>query len=369
MNTPLLHYLPEAQPLWGASSPATPTRSGRRAAESAIACGSWTHRFLGERPAAGTSVPRPSSLGRLALLELGTTLCLWGAALAGFAAEDPLNGEFPHAVPFELGDSQFAPGDTITIQSVRGTAESFRTNETYCVEGAYTLASKDEANLALFVTTKQDIRVKTDKRQMVEVKRGTGSFRLIEIVSVEGYPHVSFYPVHSGGGFGGIYFGHGDWLLGAKHSNHSAVPIGSPDAASSNSQGALAEANRVLLEYLGNPVGPPADLDAAYSPARLKDAVRSAAAEAGISLGKVEVDDSEFPFFIGITCAAGEFPKLKQQFAKLKPYEYTGDVSNSRCWVFTLIPQRVWPREFSERIHRREMVRMEMLFDKVRAGD
>jgi hypothetical protein len=124
-----------------------------------------------------------------------------------------------------------------------------------------------------------------------------------------------------------------------------------------------------LWEYLGNPVDPPANLDPAYSPARLKDAVQAAAHEAGISLGKVVVDDSEFPFLIGVTCGAGDFPKLRPCFAHLQPYEYSGDVSSSRCWVFTLIPPRVWPAELSERIHRREMVRMEMLFDKVRAGE
>ncbi len=61
-------------------------------------------------------------------------------------------------VPFELGTAEFSPGDSITIQRVTGTSPTIRTGETYCVEGTYTLASRDKADLALFATTSTQSR-------------------------------------------------------------------------------------------------------------------------------------------------------------------------------------------------------------------
>ena len=78
------------------------------------------------------------------------SLCL---ALAARAATNNTAADFPSAVPFELGEGEFLPGDSITIQRVTGTSPTIRTGETYCVEGTYTLASKEKAELALFATT------------------------------------------------------------------------------------------------------------------------------------------------------------------------------------------------------------------------
>src|SRR5512137_3094162 len=87
-------------------------------------------------------------------------------ALAASAATNDTAADFPSAVPFELGMTEFLPGDSITIQSVRGTSPTIRTGETYCVEGTYTLASKDEADLAVFATTTSAVSVPTEPSQI-----------------------------------------------------------------------------------------------------------------------------------------------------------------------------------------------------------
>ena len=76
-----------------------------------------------------------------ALLSLTLALAAWGAT-------NDTAADFSSVVPFELGEAEFLPGDSITIQQVRGTSTTIRTGETYCVEGTYTLASKEKADLA-----------------------------------------------------------------------------------------------------------------------------------------------------------------------------------------------------------------------------
>src|SRR5664279_4421420 len=80
----------------------------------------------------------------------------------------------------------------------------------------------------------------------------------------EGYLHISFYPVSSGGSFGGIYFGQGEWVNRDKGWSHLDTRARSADhvAAASSSGGpvSLTGPNQTLLEYLGNPVEPPADM-------------------------------------------------------------------------------------------------------------
>jgi len=308
----------------------------------------------------------------LRMLLLGLTLWLATKALTGMAADSPAPEPFPNSVAFELGWSHFVPGDNITIQTVRGTADTFRTNETYCVEGTYTLSSTDEAELALFLTIKQNIWTQNDPRQTLRITKGAGSFRLIATMAAEGYPHVSFYPVPNGSAFGGIYFGAGDWLL-AENNAPAILATGRQEApeasSSSNAPIVLAGANRVLLEYLGNPVEAPVGLDAAYTPAGLKQAVQTAAAQAGIALRGLAIDDSEFPFLVGVTCMEGDLPKLKAQLAQLAPYKYYGEVGNESGCTFTLIPSRIWPAGARQRIHRRALLRMQVFYGRISAKE
>src|SRR4051794_22805989 len=66
-----------------------------------------------------------------------SALLLSAAALhdTSFAAEGIQ--DFPYVIQWETGDMEFAPGDSITINSVRGTAANIITGATYCVEGVY----------------------------------------------------------------------------------------------------------------------------------------------------------------------------------------------------------------------------------------
>src|ERR1051326_6458760 len=59
----------------------------------------------------------------------------------------------PSTVQFELGDTEFEPGDSITIQEMRGSTDTIQTGGTYCVIGTYTLTSQDEADLSFYATT------------------------------------------------------------------------------------------------------------------------------------------------------------------------------------------------------------------------
>src|SRR5689334_19010674 len=77
-------------------------------------------------------------------------IIILSCAFAGRAAIEETSGNLPRSVPFELGYAHFARGDNIAITRMRGTSETIMTGGTYCVEGTYTLASRDEADLALF---------------------------------------------------------------------------------------------------------------------------------------------------------------------------------------------------------------------------
>jgi len=123
--------------------------------------------------------------------------------------------EFSHNVKFEQGATQFSEGDRITILEVHGTADTFIPDNSYWIKGTYTLASHDNATLAAYTTARDAADGKSIplKSQTTVVDRGDGTFTLFLPMSCKGWPHVSFYPVGGGGGFGGNYFGTGDSVL------------------------------------------------------------------------------------------------------------------------------------------------------------
>ena len=108
--------------------------------------------------------------------------------------------DFPYLVPFELGEAEFAPGDNITITQVRGTSAAIGTNQTYCVDGTYTLASQDQADLSLFVTTAQANSTAIEPAQTVRITNGVGTFHLVKTMTQDGYLHITFYQVSHGHG-------------------------------------------------------------------------------------------------------------------------------------------------------------------------
>jgi hypothetical protein len=124
--------------------------------------------------------------------------------------------------------------------------------------------------------------------------------------------------------------------------------------------------NQVLFDYLGDPVAPPPKMDAAYTKQGLTSAMQDAAQAANITVTKVEVDDSEFPFLVGVVCAnRGDLEKLKEQIRKMTAYNYTGGVGGDTRMVMNLVPYSAFPTDASQRIYHRMMLREAILSDRI----
>lgn len=261
---------------------------------------------------------------------------------------------------FCIGQSSFPKNDSIEITSVQ------RSSDKLVVKGHYNLVSADRARLALFITTDTPIAVPTTPEQLLKISRGSGDFNLTHLDPVPGQPHVTMYSIPAGQPFAGVYFGTRDNAAAEKKMDLSHYA--DADTATSS----LSGPNQALLEYLGNPVEPPADLDACYTLKGLTAVVNQAASDAGITLKKLTVDDSEFPCLIGVVCAGSDSVKLKAQLKKLKDYEYSGSVGNDvnsdgsdTCNVFNLVPYRVYPSAAGQRIYHRLWLRQQIFYDRV----
>jgi len=276
------------------------------------------------------------------------------------AAGNPAQ-DFPQAVRFELGVSDFASGDSITINEVRGTADAIRPGENYCVAGTYTLKSQGAADLSFFETVSNGGSTPVDPQQTVQVVKGTGSFRLIKHVTDDGYLHVSFYSRATGQGFGGVYFGQGEWVLRHKFSQKRDFV-----ARTSQEPVVTSGPNQALFDYLGNPVAPPENLDVSYTKDGLSQAMETAAKNIGISLVKLQIDDSEFPFLVGVVCAnKSDMEKLKDQVRTMTGYKCSGGVGGDDSYAMNVVPSSVFPADARQQIYRRMMLREELLSDKI----
>jgi hypothetical protein len=123
--------------------------------------------------------------------------------------------DFPFTVKFEQGATAFHNGDKITIDEIRGTADTFAPGNIYLIRGAYTLASHDKAMLAAYTTAidAENAKGYSFKAQTIVVDQKQGKFTLFLPMSCRGWPHVSFYPADGGSDFGGAYFGTGESTL------------------------------------------------------------------------------------------------------------------------------------------------------------
>jgi len=134
---------------------------------------------------------------------------------SGAKADVSSASKFPYAVRFEQGATRFLKGDSITIEEVRGTAETMTPGQSYWIRGTYNLNSHDRASLSAYTTARDaanGIGPSLDV-QSTTIKRGVGVFTLILPMSCSGWPHVSFYSNEEGESFGGNYFGTGDSVL------------------------------------------------------------------------------------------------------------------------------------------------------------
>ena len=274
----------------------------------------------------------------------------------GAAAEEPA---FPHVIAYELGDTEFAPGDAVEIQQVRGTLPTISTGGVYCVEGTYTLASKDEATLALFSTSKnQSGPTPVDAAQKMKVSKGSGTFRLIKRMNDDGYLHVSFY---SGNSFGGVYFGQGEGVL-----RHKSWSVLRASQARTTRDWPAESANQALWHFLGEAVPPPAQMNPKYSVGGLSNAVVAAAQAAGVP-AQVKIEGSEFPFLVGVICSRPSYARLMEELKKDKAYADQGSVGSETCQAMNIVPYPAFPSEASERISRRLTVRMQMFHERLSA--
>ena len=221
--------------------------------------------------------------------------------LANLVAADAAAEDLSHTVHFELGKTQFDSGDSITIQEIHGTSDAIEVGGTYSVDGTYTLNSRDEAELALHTTTISNSgSTPVASSQHVQIKKGTGTFHLVKTMGQDGYLHVSFYPLPSGSSFGGGLF-------------RAGKPVLRDESQSSPSPVSATGPNQALLEYLGNPIGAPSDMDTRFSKEGLLNTIQTAAQNAGITVKRVNVDDSEYPFIVGVICGGSDVIKLKDQ--------------------------------------------------------
>jgi hypothetical protein len=307
-------------------------------------------------------------------LRLLTILSTFTWVATGPAATNDPATDLRQTVAVELGDAHFAPGDSLTIQNVYGTSDLILTGGTYCVEGTYTLNSQDAAELALFTTGAADNRkTPVEPTQTQRITKGTGTFRLTTPLRTEGYLHVGFYPLTSGGSFGGIYFGQKPWVLhdgqysqfpkssGVRHPSDRSIPSGS--------QTPQAAPNQAMLEYLGDPVAAPAGLAADYTPKGLQQAVQAAARQAGVTVARIELENSEFPCVIGVNCDRTDYQKLMAQIKLMNAYEDQGSVGGRHWHTMNIVPPRVFPRESSTRIWRRLSLRYQMFYDQLTGGE
>lgn len=304
----------------------------------------------------------PSHL--LSVFILASTLALSRASANPALTDEKL----PDEVPFKLGSSAFATGDSITIKEVRGTSNKVVIGGTYSVEGTYTLSSKDEARLSFFDTSiGYSGPTPIDPKQTVRIKKGTGSFYLVKTMTEDGYLHVSFY---SGEDFGGVYFGQGNRVYHGHlslNSRNDSIGENSPERPL-----AFSGPNKTLFDYLGNPVMPPPNMDERYTATGLTGAILLAAQNAGITVKSVAVDDSEFPFLVGVICQGSDFAKLKDALRAMPGYEYgggTGDDSHAdgsdTCNVFNIVPYHAFPSGTADQIFHRLMVRESVFYDQV----
>ena len=255
-------------------------------------------------------------------------LCVVGTS--GLAQAAPDAEEFPYGIQTELGATEFAPEDSIVITSLRGDRQHLEPGGRYLLEGSYTLASAENADLALFSTSRGpsgSTPVADD--QHVKISKGSGTFRLKKTLSDNGWLHISFYvDNHS---HGGVYFGergNEDGVLrkkGWSDFSSDSTAHGIPSAATSEVRTITPEeSNRAIMAYLGDPVPAPAALDAKYTPTNLVTAFATMAQQSGWQIKKLAVDDSEFPFLLyGLLDGRHE---LNVEDIRKIGYEYGGSV-------------------------------------------
>ncbi len=122
-----------------------------------------------------------------------------------FDTSVPAGTVFGDPLAFDVGATDFAPGDAITITEVKGTRKAFEVGGVYLVRGEYVLASADRSEIAFTITTPRPGEcTRGDRRNVATVARGSGKFEVASSMPYAGFPHLYFTRP---GGHRGAYFG------------------------------------------------------------------------------------------------------------------------------------------------------------------
>ncbi len=306
------------------------------------------------------------------LIVVASTLGLLISPASVRAGDAAAESELPYVIQVEFGASEFASGDEIVINSVRGNREHLEPSGRYVLDGTYTLASSESADLAWFSTSRGPSgRTPVTKQQHMLVSKGSGNFHLEKILLDDGWLHVSFYV--NGHSHGGVYFGEKgsdktvlrkkDW---SDFSDRSPEKPAHKSSAIENGASLRSEAgNTAIMAFLGNPVAAPANLDSKYSPTNLIAAFSAISAKAGWPIQRLAVDDSEFPFLLyGVL--AGRHELADRDIREVKGYEYSGSVRGSTAagstyFSLNITPRDQYPSDLVAPCNRRLMVRLQML--------
>lgn len=319
---------------------------------------------------------------RMIVLSVASALCFQSSLRLACADEAVAKNEFPYVIQTELGASEFAPGDEIHITSVRGDRKHLETGGQYLLEGRYTLASAESADLAWFSTSRGPSGpTPVTKGEHIRITKGSGNFQLKKTLLNEGWLHVSFYV--DGHSHGGIYFGEkgvestvlrkkswSDFSNDQPAENATRKAVAAEEGAS-----ASAGANAAIMAYLGNPVPAPANLDAKYSPTNLTAAFTALSKRSSWRVKKLGVDDSEFPFLVyGMLAGKHDFREIEKGLREMSDYTYGGSVvgttgDGSTYFSLNMIPYEHYPRDQRRACDRRLMVRLQMLANSVRNSD
>ena len=320
---------------------------------------------------------------RTLAMALTPVLCLQAAIASAPTGEPPAETELTHVIQPELGASEFDPGDRIIITSIRGNREHLEAGGRYVLEGSYTLASADSADLAWFASSRGPSGSgPVNDKEHVKISKGSANFHLEKTVLNDGWLHVSFYV--NGHTHGGVYFGEkGIENTILRKKSWSDFSSSSPDkkadeksAAAGNGESTLSgPANRAIMAYLGEAVSPPASLDVKYSPTNLRAAFTALSKKQGLQIERLSLDDSEFPFLVyGVLAGKHDFRELEASLHQMKDYDYGGSVVGSTdkggtYFSLNMIPYSQYPSGQAAACNRRLMVRLQMLADSVRQAE
>jgi hypothetical protein len=311
---------------------------------------------------------------RSTVIAATTVFCLCLGIESARAEEKVANTVCPFVIQPELGASEFAPGDGIVIASLRGDREHLETGGNYMLDGSYTLASAENADLAWFATSHGPSgSTPVTDTEHIQIARGSGDFHLEKKLLGDGWLHVSFYV--NGRASGGIYFGEKGFkesvLWKKSWSDFSEAQTGElkgQGTAGANSAKTTEPipANVAIMAYLGEPVPLPVAMDERFSPVNLKAAFISLSKKLGLKVVRLDIDESEFPYVIyGLLDGQCDHRALASAVRQLNGYGYGGSVSGSTpeggtYFAMNMIPVSQYPQGRSNECERRLMVRLQM---------